>query len=113
MLGEANSNPARAISSGVPELIGTSFTTDASGLVTMLHDHDGQTSVAKASNTYTVSFPGPWSKTQCVIVTHALAATVNHVLTVDEAAGTVAIAFSGAIASSRVDVFMLCEMDQG
>lgn len=89
---------------GEPYVLDTHFTTDGSGVATMGFTNRGMYSIEKSSNTYTINFGCLWEETMACIVTHALAATVDHTLTIDPAAGTVAIAFSGAIASSRVDV---------
>lgn len=89
---------------GEPFILATNFTTDESGVATLGFTNGGRYSISKSSNTYTLTTGVTWDETMAVHVTHALAATVNHTLTITPSAGTIAIAFSGAIASSRVDI---------
>lgn len=96
---------------GEPMRLATYFQTNGSGVESMGSgaSHGGRITVSRpdesgAPNTYLLDFGCSWDDTQCCLIRHDLSATVNCVPTIDAAAGTVSLAFSGAIVSNRVDV---------
>jgi hypothetical protein len=99
---------------GEPVLLATYFTTNGSGVETIGTgaSHGGRVSVSRpdesgAPETYLVDFGCTWDDTQACVVTHQLSATVNYELTIDPTAGTVELAFSGAIVSNRIDLMLV------
>lgn len=105
LAGLHNAGPLRGLV-GDGMVIGTSFTTNGSGVPTILYDAQGSISVAQATNTYTISFPGSWVSTVCCVIDHQNNA-VTYTKTITPSAGTVAIAFSGAFNGGRCDVFLV------
>lgn len=88
-------------------VIGLRFTTDGSADETLADNYGGLVSIARSTNTYTITLPGSVGKIYSVVVGHALTATVNCTPSFTTTAGTVALAFSGAIASNTVDVTII------
>lgn len=80
---------------------------DGSGDATLADDLNGLVSVARSTNTYTLTFKGNWAKTKFKTINNPVAATINCPLTITASAGTVACAFSGAVTSITFDVLLL------
>lgn len=96
---------------GEPMRLATYFTTNGSAVETIGTgaSHGGRVTVSRpdesgAPNTYLVDFGCTWEDTQSCQIRHNLEATVNCVPTIDPAAGTVELAFSGTINSNRIDL---------
>ena len=84
--------------------IGLAFTTNGSGVPTLVDDYDGKVTIGVATNTYTITI-APVGRWYSANVSHSLEATVNKVVTKDADAGTIVIAFSGSFFSASCDVF--------
>lgn len=98
---------------GQPLALGLAFTTDGSNDPTLLDTHGGTISIARSTNTYTITLPS-WEVTQCVIA-EANNKALNIVKTITPDAGsgvgTIVLAFSAALTSGRCDVFALLNGD--
>ncbi len=105
MMGEFNLFPVRAPVENAG-FIGLRFTTDGSGVPTLLDDYGGKVTVTQATNTYTC-YIGECASIKAAPVGHSLTATVNAVVTTNAAAGTVIIAFSGSFFSATCDLMAL------
>lgn len=92
-----------------PGTIACQFTTDGANAPTMVSgtDEGGLITVSNPTgNTYRVTFPGMYAKCLCAIAKSNLDATLNNTPTFTPGSGYVDFAFSGALTSATVQVFV-------
>ncbi len=92
---------------GDVQLICVPVVIDGSGDATLGDDLNNTVSVARATNTYTLTFKYSWAKTKGLNVFNPVAATINCVPTATPASGTIACAFSGSVTSMTFYVWAL------
>lgn len=78
------------------------FTTSAGGVATLLHSFGGQLTIARDTNTYTITFPAAWGKTLSLLVSQLQATQVTCAVTDTPASKTIVFAFTGAFNSGKV-----------
>lgn len=99
-------NPSRVLASD-SVWIPCSFTTDGSNDPTLVDDAKGLLSIARSTNTYTITCKFTWAETLYIAPANAVGATVNIVPSSSGTAGTITLTASGAITSGRVDCMVL------
>lgn len=87
--------------------IATSVVIDGSGDATLSNSLKGLATVARATNTYTITIKATWALTLWKDIQNPVAATINCPITVTESAGTIALAFSAGVTSITVPVFLI------
>lgn len=79
--------------------IAVGFTTTGAGVATLKNSYNGSVTLARATNTYTFTFPSGWALTNAIHDSQLQATAVSRTLTVTPSAGTIAVVFGGAFNS--------------
>jgi len=99
---------ARIAGKRSPMIFVVQFTTNGSGVATLVDDYNGALTLTKSTNDYIITI-GSYTKLMACVVQTTHASVYNDNIANSPTNGTVTIEFSASLASARANVIIVVE----